>query len=97
LFLSKRARPDLQQVIGFLTTWVKHPYTDDWKKLHRVIKYLRGTKDLKLTLEADNTHMVNGWVDRRGICCALWHVKPNCNDYEYGQGFHLCQFIATET
>jgi hypothetical protein len=33
LFLSKRARPDLQQAIGFLTTRVKGPTTDDWKKL----------------------------------------------------------------
>jgi hypothetical protein len=28
-----------------------------------VIKYLRGTRDLKLTLEADNTHVVKWWVD----------------------------------
>jgi hypothetical protein len=63
LFLSKRAQPDLQQAIGFLTTRVKCPDTDDWKKLCRVIKYLRGTAELKLTLEGDNTHVVKWWVD----------------------------------
>jgi hypothetical protein len=63
LFLSKRARPDLQQAVGFLTTRVKQPDVDDWKKLNRVMKYLRGTKDLKLTLEADNTHVIKWWVD----------------------------------
>jgi hypothetical protein len=36
---------------------------DDWKKLKCVIKYLRGTKDLNLTLEADDTHVVKWWVD----------------------------------
>jgi hypothetical protein len=63
LFLSKRARPDLQQAVGFLTTRVKKPDRDDWKKLNRVMKYLRGTSNLKLTLEADNTHVIKWWVD----------------------------------
>jgi hypothetical protein len=63
LFLSKRARPDLQQAVGFLTTRVKGPDVDDWKKLKRVMQYLRGTKNMKLTLEADNTHVVKWWVD----------------------------------
>jgi hypothetical protein len=63
LFLSKRAHPDLQQAVGFLTTRVKNPDTDDWKKLNRIIKYLRGTRDLKLTLEADDTHVIKWWVD----------------------------------
>jgi hypothetical protein len=63
LFLSKRARPDLQQAVGFLTTRVKSPDTDDWKKLNRVIQYLRGTRELNLTLEADSTHVVKWWVD----------------------------------
>jgi hypothetical protein len=63
LFLSKRARPDLQQAVGFLTTRVKCPDTDDWKKLYRVITYLRGTAELKLTLEVDDAHVIKWWVD----------------------------------
>jgi hypothetical protein len=63
LFLSKQARPDLQQAVGFLTTRVKCPDTDDLKKLYRVIKYLRGTAELKLTLEADDAHVIKWWVD----------------------------------
>jgi hypothetical protein len=63
LFLSKRARPDLQQAIRFLTTRVKSPDVDDWKKLKRVIQYLCGSQGLHLTLEADATHVVKWWVD----------------------------------
>jgi hypothetical protein len=63
LFLSKRARPDLQQAVGFLTTRVKNPDIDDWKKLIRLIKYLRGTNQYKLTLEGDDTHVIKWWVD----------------------------------
>ena len=43
LFLSKRARPDVQTAVAFLTTRVTRPDIHDWKKLGRVIKYLRET------------------------------------------------------
>jgi hypothetical protein len=63
LFLCKRARPDIQTPVAFLTTRVTQPDVDDYKKLGRVIKYLRGMPDLALTLEADNTHVVKWWID----------------------------------
>jgi hypothetical protein len=63
LFLCKRARPELQTAVAFLTTRVKRPDADDYKKLCRVIKYLRGTPNLPLTLEADDTHIIKWWVD----------------------------------
>jgi hypothetical protein len=53
LFLCKRARPDLQPTIPFLCTRVKEPDVDDWKKLLRMLKYLEGTKDMELILEAE--------------------------------------------
>ena len=37
LFLSKRARPDIQTAIAFLCTRVKSPDVDDNKKLGRVM------------------------------------------------------------
>ena len=58
LFLCKRGRPDIQTAIAFLTTRVKSPDEDDGQKLRRVIKYLRGTQNLVLTLESDNTLIV---------------------------------------
>ncbi len=53
LFLCKRSRPDFQMTVAFLTTRVKAPNDDDWKKLLRLMGYLKGTKELVLTLEAD--------------------------------------------
>jgi hypothetical protein len=41
LFLAKRARPDIQTTVAFLTTRVKSPDEDDYKKLGRCMKYLR--------------------------------------------------------
>ena len=63
LFVSKRARPDIQQAVAFLTTRVSAPDTDDYKKLARVIRYLRMYPTLPLTLEADGTNIVKWWVD----------------------------------
>ena len=63
LYLCKRARPDMQTAIAFLCTRVKQPDVDDWKKLARAIRYLRGTKDLGLTLEADGSGIIKWWID----------------------------------
>ena len=63
LFLCKRARPDIQLAVGFLTTRVRSPDEHDWKKLRRMIQYLRSTTDLPLTLEADDGQVVKWWID----------------------------------
>jgi hypothetical protein len=63
LFLSRRARPDIQTAVAFLTTRVKGPDEDDQKNLRRCMQYLRGSLDIELTLEADNLHIVKWWVD----------------------------------
>ena len=58
LFLCKRARPDIQVSIAFLTTRAKQPDEDDWKNLVRVLKYLKDTVDIVLTLSVDNMSVV---------------------------------------
>ena len=58
LFVCKRGRPDVQTAIAFLTTRVKEPDQDDWKKLVRMMTYLRDTKSMVLTLEADDLKMM---------------------------------------
>ena len=63
LFLSGRARPDIKTPVAFLTTRVKAPDEDDWGKLKRCLKYLWGTRHLKLCLTVDNLHTLRWWVD----------------------------------
>jgi hypothetical protein len=58
LFLCKHARSDIQTAVALLCTRVKGPDNDDYKKLAWVIKYLRGMKDMPLTLEGDNTCVI---------------------------------------
>ena len=63
LFLCKRARPDIQTAVAFLTTRVIAPDVDDWKKLARVVNYLRLTAQMYLTLESDGSGILKWWVD----------------------------------
>ena len=64
LFLSKQARPDIQTGIAFLSTRVRDPNKDDWKKLRKVIQYLFGTlKTVQLHLNVNNMNVVHWWVD----------------------------------
>ena len=62
LFLSC-TRHDIQTAVAFLTTRVKAPNEDDWGKLKRILKYLNGTKFLKLRLYADTLSVIQWYVD----------------------------------
>jgi len=71
LYATKRARPDTCMSVAFLTTRVQEPDKDDWKKLRHLMKYLRGTRDLPLTLSANGSGVLKWWVD------ASFAVHPN--------------------
>ena len=63
LFLSKRARPDIQPVIAVLATRVSKPNESDWGKLVRFLKYLNGTKGLYLRLSVENLNVMKWSID----------------------------------
>ena len=58
LFLINRARHDINTTVAFLCMRVKSPYQYKWKKLGRMISYLQATQGIKLTLEANDMHVV---------------------------------------
>lgn len=51
-------RPGLQTVVAFLTTRMFESNIDDWQKLGRWIRYLRGAKEIPLTPEIANDGIV---------------------------------------
>ena len=53
LYLSKRTRPDILVAVSFLTSRVLIATEQDGVKLTRVLRYLYGTQELGVTLEAD--------------------------------------------
>jgi hypothetical protein len=78
LFLCKRARPDIQTAVAFLCTRVQFPDVDDYKKLARVMKYLKSTTDLPLTLESDGSNIIKWWAD------ASYAVHPDLKSHTGG-------------
>jgi hypothetical protein len=68
LYLSKHGRPDILLPVSFLCSRVKSPDQDDYRKLTHVVKYLRKSINLPLTLECDNPLNVEWWVDASYAC-----------------------------
>jgi len=87
LFLSARARRDVQPVTAFLTTRVKSPDEDDWGKLKRLLQYLKGTLHMPLILSADSMTMPRWWVD------AAYAVHHDCKGHT-GAGMSLGRGMA---
>ena len=60
-FAANRARRDIQTAVSFFTTQVKAPDEDNWGKLARVLKYINGTRYMKLILSADEMNFAVHW------------------------------------
>ena len=63
LFACKRGRPDIHLAMAFLSIRVTEPDTDDWKKLLRMMSYLKANEELVLTLEADDLRLMRWYID----------------------------------
>jgi hypothetical protein len=62
LYLAKRTRPDILVAVTFLCTRVLCSDEHDIHKLTRVLRYLNGTRNLGLTLDADSLNVI-GYID----------------------------------
>ena len=88
-YLAKGVRPaDLLAAVSFLCTRVQNPDLDNWKKLGCCLTYLRNTIDLKYTLAADGSWILQWWVD------ASFGVHPDMKSHTgatmSGYGSWLC-------
>ncbi len=63
LFLSARARHDIQPTIKFLTAQVRCPDEDDWGKVKQLLGYPKGTLNMPLILLAGSLTLSRWWVD----------------------------------
>lgn len=59
----KRARPDLETAISFLCTRVSKSNLDDWKKLRRVIAFIKCTIDDVRIIGAHDLKSIFTWID----------------------------------
>jgi len=75
LFLSRRARPDIQVPIAFLCTRAQTPTEQDWFKLIRMLKFLKKTRKDVLTLSAENLSITKWYAD------AAFAVHPDMRSH----------------
>jgi hypothetical protein len=63
-FIAIRTRPDCLLTVNFLSTRCTKATQDDWKKLLRLIQYLKGTKEmgLKLSLSQDGKVILSSYI-----------------------------------
>ena len=63
LYLGKRIRPDLLTAVSFLSRRVQAPTGEDLKKLYRLIRYLRGSRELGIALEPSKHLSLYAFID----------------------------------
>ena len=63
MFLCKRARQDIQPGISFLSTRTIKPNEGDWRKLIRLLFFLKATQNDVAELEADDSQTIQWHVD----------------------------------
>ncbi|KNZ61559.1 hypothetical protein VP01_13850g1, partial [Puccinia sorghi] len=89
-YLSCRTRPDLAPAVSILSSLNNAPGINYWKEVLHVWKYLKGSKELKLTFRPSSASHTNGlehytdatWADnfntrlsRSGFIC-FWKNCP---------------------
>jgi hypothetical protein len=63
MFLCKHGHQDIQPAITFMVTRVTEPNEGDWKKLVKMMNYLKATKDDVQCMSANDTSMIKWHVD----------------------------------
>ena len=62
----------------FLIKRMKSPNKDDWRKLKRLLKYLKGTRHMKLILRVNRITVIKWWIDASylapGIVKVIWEL-----------------------
>ena len=63
MFLCKRARPDVEPAVSFLSTRTSKPDESDWVKLIRMLGFLKGTRNDVISLEVDDSQILRWYID----------------------------------
>lgn len=64
LYIATISRPDISASVTILSQFNKNPTQSDWTEAKRIVRYLMGTKDLKLKLGGEfNNESIEGYAD----------------------------------
>lgn len=63
LYVAQGTRPDISFAVNTLSRFNKNPTTAHWAAVKRILRYLQGTKDLKLIYTKDGNEKITGYCD----------------------------------
>ena len=63
LYVSKRARMDIDLAVAFLCTRVAKNTEEDWLKLKRLLNYIRRTIEMRRTIGVDSLNHLRALTD----------------------------------
>ena len=78
MYICKRARPDIEPALSYLSTRVSCPSISDEEKLQRVLDFIRATKDDRRVVGALSLEDMFTWID------APFAVHPNMKSHTGG-------------
>jgi hypothetical protein len=87
LYLSVNSRPDISASVSILAQKVCGPTKQDWEELKRILRYLKGTVNLKLKLsdlKGKDHEEICGWAD------ANWAENHRDKKSNSGYVFKIC-------
>ena len=63
MYAMVATRPDLAYVVGVVSRYMSNPGRKHWEAVKHILRYLRGTKDARLTFGSNNSTEVEGYTD----------------------------------
>lgn len=63
LYVSVNTRPDIAAAVAILAQRTSQPRQDDWNELKRVLRYLKGTAKIRLSMASGNASKLVGYAD----------------------------------
>ncbi len=63
LYIGKQTRPDILHVVNQLSRFLEKPKTSHWKAAKHVLRYLKGTKNLRITFFKNSNTKLTGDAD----------------------------------
>jgi hypothetical protein len=86
-YSATQCRPDISATVGYLSRVMAYPSPDLLKRAERLMIYLDGTKDLKLTYSSAADHNLKGaWAPRvevEGHADANWETAHSTSAYVF--------------
>lgn len=81
LYISQGTRPDISYAVNNLSQYNKNPTKEHYNAAKRILRYLQGTKDLRLHFKSDIEKKITGYCDSDWASCK--ENRRSCTGYTF--------------